>query len=253
MAAGLRLLVGALGIGFAAAATAADDEAPAGNFDLEGTWFVLVHYRDANTANPELWRWEDRVWIFDRTGEPGRGLRWVEYPIVVFSDKEGRFETRDKQSGSRVLHAWEPNPGQRAEIRRGLAVNSRGRAVKTLDGSDAEGWRTDFRLRSTGSATLGYVENWSVEGLPDRPVFTQTDVLGSESDQTLEGVTRYTTEALEPAGQDGVELRGRFERDGTRTGRFRLIPAGDIGKVPDRSKKEKRRRRDRLRGWAEDG
>ena len=30
-------------------------------FDVQGTWFVLVHYRDSRTASPDADRWEDLV------------------------------------------------------------------------------------------------------------------------------------------------------------------------------------------------
>ena len=33
----------------------------AGAVELEGTWHVLVHYTDDNTANPDQPRWEDRL------------------------------------------------------------------------------------------------------------------------------------------------------------------------------------------------
>ena len=35
---------------------------------LEGTWFVLIHYQDPGSANPEAFRWSDKVWDFARKG-----------------------------------------------------------------------------------------------------------------------------------------------------------------------------------------
>src|SRR5690606_20159834 len=37
--------------------------------ELEGTWYVLVHYQDADAHDPQAWRWEDRVWRFAREGD----------------------------------------------------------------------------------------------------------------------------------------------------------------------------------------
>ena len=62
--------------------------AGASQVDLIGSWFVLIHYRDSATADPDADRWEDKVWTFEREGSR---LRWIEYPIVVFEENEGRF------------------------------------------------------------------------------------------------------------------------------------------------------------------
>ena len=82
----LRALAAALFVGLAPAAASAE-------LDLEGTWHVLVHYRDAKTANADTERWEDRLWVFEAAGDR---LRWTEFPIVVFDDESGRFERREE-------------------------------------------------------------------------------------------------------------------------------------------------------------
>ena len=81
--------------------------------DLPGTWYVLVHYKDDQSHDKDAMHWDDRVWAFEREGEK---LRWTEYAIVVFDDRTGRFE-RTRAGMVRVLHAWEPNPLQRKQIR----------------------------------------------------------------------------------------------------------------------------------------
>ena len=63
--------------------------------ELEGTWYVLVHYRDTSSANPGAVRWEDRVWHFQRDGAR---LLWTDYELVSFVDSRGRFE-RDRKVG----------------------------------------------------------------------------------------------------------------------------------------------------------
>ena len=60
----------------------------------------------------------------------GSRLRWTEYPMVIFGDGTGRFESLGTNRASRVLQHWEPNKAQRAEIASGLQVNSRGSKSK---------------------------------------------------------------------------------------------------------------------------
>jgi hypothetical protein len=194
--------------------------------DLEGTWYVLVHYRDDHAGDPDQERWDDRVWVFERKG---RRLKWTEYPIVVFEDETGRFERRSTGQYSRILHHWEPDEGQRADIRDGLQVNSRGARTKTLRGSDADGWsssRSGGAASAASASVITYEEVWSVEGLPARPVFRRSDVLGGGRTDTMEGITEYATTEVE-----GDTLRGSFERDGSRHGTFRMTRSGEVGAV----------------------
>jgi hypothetical protein len=209
----------ALGLLVAGAALA---EPSAGAVQLIGTWHVLVHYTDDHSANPEAMRWEDRIWVFEPEGSR---LRWTDYPIVVFRDETGRFEGLGGNRASRVVHAWEPNPDQQAQIESGLEVNPRGKKSKTLRGSDAKGWRTTARATPASASVITYTENWSISGLPRLPVFERVDVLGSARTEGLDGVTRFTTTEVEPGGR---VLRGRFERDGSRHGTFRMTLAGPV-------------------------
>jgi hypothetical protein len=212
----LYLTAPALAVLFFAAQALASD-----GVDLIGTWHVLVHYRDDHSAHPDLERWDDRVWVFARSGSR---LRWTEYPIVVFSDSSGRFEKLGTSRASRVLHAWEPNGKQLAEIRSGLQYNTRGSKSKTLRGSDAEGWASQRRSGAVSASVITYTENWIIEGMPALPVFTRNDVMGSARTENVEGVTQYATLEVE-AGSD--VLRGSFERDGSRHGRFRMMRSGE--------------------------
>ena len=188
--------------------------------DLIGTWHVLVHYRDDHTVRPEQERWDDRVWVFERSGSR---LRWTEYPIVVFSDETGRFERRSTGQYARVLHAWEPNAKQLADIHSGLEYNTRGSKSKTLRGSDADGWASQRRSGAISASVITYTENWMIEGMPARPVFTRTDVMGSARTENVEGVTQYATDEVDAGGD---VLRGSFERDGSRHGTFRMMRSG---------------------------
>jgi murein DD-endopeptidase MepM/ murein hydrolase activator NlpD len=208
---------------------------PAAAVDLIGTWHVLVHYRDANAANPDLDRWEDKIWVFEPSGSR---IRWTEYPIVVFADETGRFERRDTGQYARVMHSWEPNAKQRAEIEAGLAYNSRGSKAKTLRGSNAKGWKSRGAMAAASASVITYSEEWSIEGMPARPVFLRTDILGSARAENVEGGTLYETSEV---SADGNEIRGRYDRDGSRLGTFRMLRAGAVAKVKDRTQEERQK------------
>ncbi len=206
---------------------------PAGAVDLEGTWYVLIHYTDSATANPEVTRWLDRIWEFEREGDR---LVWRDYPIVVFEDQSGRWEGR-----KRTLTAWEPNAAQWQEIAAGLQVNQRGSTRKVLFGSDDEGWSS----RSPGRRSLGvvsYEQHWSIENVRGLPVFTWRDSLGTAAEDGFDGITRFETEVVEG---DGNLLVGRYRRDESKRGTFRMIRAGSAtglrsgGKTPNQKAMER--------------
>jgi predicted secreted Zn-dependent protease len=74
--------------------------------------------------------------------------------------------------------------------------------------------------------------------MPARPVFTRTDVMGSARTENVEGVTRYATAGVDAGGD---VLRGSFERDGSRHGTFRMLRAGAVTVVKDRTQSERQR------------
>ena len=151
-------------------------------------------------------------------------MQWTEYRVVVFENRQGRFESTDGQRTARSLHFWEPNGEQLAQIDRGLLVNPRGARSKGMRGSPEKGYGSVAGLRSESVAVIGYSESWSVVGLPTRPVFTQEVVMGSGLTENMQGRTRYRAELV---SADGREVRGSFERDGTRHGSFVLRRAGE--------------------------
>jgi hypothetical protein len=202
---------------------------------IEGTWHVLVHYTDSATSKPEQERWEDRLWVIERKGER---LSWTEYPIVVFEDQTGRFERLGTNRASRVLHYWEPNEAQRAQIAAGLEFNTRGSKHKTLRGSDTKGWSSGGGAGYRSARFITYSETWSIEGLPDAPVFQRDDSLGGASAEEFSGLTRYETTGVEEGGN---VLVGRFDRDGTRTGSFRLTRSGVASTVKGSGKTQAER------------
>jgi len=214
------------------------EEKSGGNVDLLGTWYVLVYYTDDNTANPDRVRWEDHVWVFEKSGSR---IKWEQYPIVIFDDENGRFERRSTGQYARVLGAWEPSESQLSDIRDGLQVNDRGSKQKTLRGSDQSGWKTSSRNRPSSVSIVTYTENWTIEGLPESPVFERRDSMGGGLTDSLEGVTRFATTRVLPSGN---RLRGTFERDGTRHGTFRMMRSGPVGglKKAAKSQSEMQRR-----------
>lgn len=216
----LNALAAALALGVFPAAAAA--------VDLAGTWHVLVHYRDANTANPDALRWEDRVWEF---APRASRLEWTEFPIVIFDDDSGRFERREGTGQyARVLHAWEPSAAQLANLRGGLAVNDRGSQKKGLRRS-GDAWRSGERASPTSASEITYQESWSIEDPDGLPVFTQVDRLGSESAESLEGRTQLRTLEVREGGD---LLVGSFDRDGTRVGTFQMRRCGPRKELPKR-------------------
>jgi len=213
----LVLLAGVLLLGAATPAAA--------QLDLAGTWHVLVHYTDQNTNNPDILRWDDRVWEFEHKRNR---LAWIEYPIVVFGDETGRFERRATGQHARVLGAWEPNDGQLADIRSGLKINTRGVTEKLLRGSDDQGWSTSGRARRGSASVITFEKSWRIEDPTGLPRFIQEDTLGGAGGTEAEGATRYETTEVEP---DGSVLRGSFDRDGTRRGTFVMRRSAATGRL----------------------
>ncbi len=199
--------------------------------DLMGTWHVLVHYKDKAAGNADAERWEDRIWEFRMEGER---LVWVEYPIVVFKDQEGRF---DNSMGrlSRVLTFWEPNGAQRRQIRDGLEINNRGSKKKTLRGTPATGWSSAKKRRGYASVSIvTFEETWTIEYDGELPAFIRDDVMGSGGTENMEGRTSYTTTAVE---KNGDLIRGTFDRDeGNRSGTFQMRRSGKVASVGNSGK-----------------
>ncbi|MBW2235763.1 MAG: hypothetical protein JRG85_10225 [Deltaproteobacteria bacterium] len=235
------LLHAVLGSFLLLAALPARADALRGDLDLRGTWYVLVHYKDSATNNPDFERWLDRIWVLE---ESGSRLKWIDYPIVVFGDDSGRFERSGGQY-ARILEFWEPSPKQLQQIQSGLEVNPRGSKTKTVRGSASEGWRSRSAIGGFSANTLTYTETWIIEGDGGLPVFRIEDSLGGARAESLDGVTEYRTTEILPGGD---ELRGTFNRDGTRIGTFRILRAGAVGDVQGSRSQEQMRRKWEIEG-----
>lgn len=203
--------------------------AAAAALDLEGTWYVLVHYKDDATNHPERERWEDRLWVFEPQGER---LKWTDYPIVVFEDEEGRFENLGTNRQRRVMHFWEPDEAQRAEIAEGLEFNSRGSRTKTLRPQGDGVWSSASPGGGYSSArVITYTETWTVRDPEGTPRFAWGASLGNAVSEDFEGRTVFETTGVRAGGD---VLVGRYERDGTRHGTFRAMRTGRAESVKTR-------------------
>jgi hypothetical protein len=186
-----------------------------------GAWHVLVHYEDAASAGAERERWEDRAWVFEREADR---LRWTEYPIVIFEDETGRFESDGANRASRTRNHWQPDEVQLADIKDGFAVNEQGVASVTLRISE-ESWVSGPKQAAPSASMILYDEGWRIDPAAEGPVFKREDALRSERAEDLTGVTIYTTRAIADGGR---LLRGDFERDGEQRGTFTMTRAAGV-------------------------
>jgi len=212
------------------------DSPEAGNGDaatleLEGTWYLLVHYRDREAPDPDAWLWLDKVWRFQ---EKGSRLKWSEFPIVIFRDEDSRFETLGSGRKTRVPGVWSPTPEQLTEIQEGPRVNARDALSKTLRGDPRRGYGSAGAMRTGSASVIGFTQRWEIRDLDGLPVFLRADEMGSARTESLQGETSYETTELRDGGN---ELVGRFERDGVLHGSFRLIRAGEVRILGAKSKR----------------
>ena len=184
-------------------------------FEVEGAWFVVAHFTDSSTNNPDSTRWVDEVWTFEKKGSR---LSWTKYPYVIFDDTSGRFETLGRNPRSRVLAGWEPNEGQLQQILKGPRVNSRGSKTKSLRGSNGKGWKSASRMQVASATTVGYQENWAISNLTGGlPLFSREDMIGIGASGQAEGSTTFQVTSLTPRPS------GLYQRDGIKQGTFFMI------------------------------
>jgi hypothetical protein len=217
-----------LGEGAAATGEVAPGEGPVGTpsaaqsesaerFEPEGAWYILIHYRDTAAGSPvDTPLWDERIWTFERKGAQ---LRWTEHPFAIFERRTGRFEELGGARSARTLGFWEPDEAQRAQIDLGLASRMEGSRSKSLRGSREAGYRSTGGIRVQSTSVIGYSEIWSIADLELLPVFSFDARMGSGRTEDMEGRTAYRVTEIEPGGR---QLVGRYERDGTRHGTFRM-------------------------------
>ncbi len=96
---------------------------------------------------------------------------------------------------------------------------------------------------------ITYEEKWSIDGA-EKPVFTRADVLGSAGADDAEGRTIWSPETVE---RGGAELRGQYDRDGTRLGTFILWRIGDVKSLSTDGPTPNEKRRDVFEQDVRDG
>lgn len=192
-------------------------------FDLQGTWYVLVHDEENGVQG-----WEDKVWTFEPRGSR---LVWTEYPVVSLRDDRGRFETLASGRRVRAPGHWMPNAAQRTEIENGPGVVARWARSKTLRGDPEHGYQSRGAANRDSASVIGYSERWEISGLRAMPRFRRVDEMSGARSVSLDGVTEYR--AATPGGD---RISGDFERDGARRGSFSMqrvasvrLVAGDEG------------------------
>jgi len=227
----VALLIACWSVVVSPALGAASDEDPA--FDLLGTWYVLIHYRDEASDRPGVQLWDDRIWIFE---EAGTRLKWTEYSVVAFEDSSQRFARMQSGRMARVEGAWEPSPRQRVEIAEGVEVSARSARSKLLRGSVARGFRSSGGIRTESTSVIGFSESWEIRDLDSLPLFRRDDVMDSSRTEELEGSRSYQSRRRLP---DGNGLEGDYDRDGSKRGSFRMLRAGEV-LVRGEGKKSKR-------------
>lgn len=188
--------------------------------DLEGSWHVLIHYTDRASQRPDQPQWDDRLWTFEREGDR---LRWHEYPIVVFGDRSGRYESLSSEV--RSLGFWEPDRGQEREIEAGLEVSPRGATKRTLRRTKA-GWSSAARSAAEAADVVVWQSIWEIGLEGDAPRFAVRDSLGNAVVEAIRGTTLYAGDVVRA---DGRRVEGRYERDGQRSGSFRMTRTGVPG------------------------
>lgn len=192
-------------------------------FELLGTWYIVVHYRDASAAPAGREFWEDKVWTFAYRGSR---LQWSEYSAVSFNDDRGRHE---RLTGGRTIRssgAWRPSPAQLEEIAAGLSVNPQSLRSKSLRGDPADGFRSTGSIHSTSASVIGYSETWEIEDPGKQPVFRRVDEMSSGRSLAIKGITEYRSAAGSTLALG--KLSGSFSRDGAQTGSFVMLRSGPL-------------------------
>ncbi len=202
-------------------------------FDLLGTWYVIVHYRDSSAQPPEAQDWEDKVWSFESRGSR---LLWTEYRVVLFDDQRGRFETLASGRTIRSSGAWQPSTRQLEEIEKGLTVNPQWARSKSLRGDPERGYQSGGTPNRESASIIGYSETWEIRDPAGQPVFRRSDEMSSGRSLALDGQTEYRS-SLRDRGPDS--LTGSFSRDRIQTGSFVMIRSGPIEFATQKGEQDK--------------
>ena len=178
-----------------------------------------------HAKNAEAKRWEDRVWVFEKTGDrlaldrlSDRRVRRRDRPLRAPSAATARAAC--SPTGRRTRRSRPSSPagldGQlaRLEVRRRCAAATRRAGSRASTAAAAPVDRSSPTRRPGASRAC-----------PTSRVFTRRTRWAAAAREDVEGRTLYKTTTVEAGGN---VLRGSFDRDGTRKGTFRLTRGGAV-------------------------
>jgi hypothetical protein len=207
----------ALGLSLALAASVARaDDADFSKADLNGSWYVLIHYTDAGAENKDAKRFKDFAWTIEQTANT---ITWEYYPFVFF----GEDAELVRRQAMKDATPWEPSASEWAGVRVALDVSSRAMQRKRMTGSPAEGFKSLAPLGSGGLNTMSFSRNWDVTFKPDRVSIVIVDALSGSGG--LEGMEEAITyEITERVAPD--EYRGTYA-EGDKRGTLRMVRSAE--------------------------
>jgi hypothetical protein len=179
--------------------------------DLSGDWYVLIHYKDDDSADKSITKFLDLAWSIEQTANT---MTWEEFPYVMFSGDTDLY----RRHAMKEHLPWEPDESGWKRIRESFGVSSRAMKRKRLTGSVGEGYESLPPLTTGGFNTMTFTQSWRVRFAKERIRIEIVDSLGGVGFEEMEGATVY--EITERKAPD--ELRGRYDRD-TRHGTFRMV------------------------------
>lgn len=207
----------ALGLAFSLLALRAP--AAEGDFakaDLNGSWYVLIHYTDASSENKDAKRFKDFAWTIEQTANT---ITWEYYPFVFF----GEDSEIVRRQAMKDATPWEPSASEWAAVRVAVDVSSRALQRKRMTGSMADGFKSLAPLASGGLNTMSFNRNWDVTFKPDRISIVIVDSLSGSGG--LEGMEEAITyEINERVSAD--EYRGTYS-EGDKRGTLRMVKSAE--------------------------
>jgi hypothetical protein len=208
--------MGALAVAGVARAQADAPPVDLTKVDLNGSWYVLIHYKDSQSEDKSITKFKDFVWTIEQTANT---LTWEQYPYVIFSE-DAEVVRRQAMRGHT---AWEPDEAQWAQLKLAVDVSSRALTRKRMTGSVEKGWKSLAPLGSGGLNTMSFTRNWDVGFKPDKISIVIVDSLSGATG--LGGIEESTTFEVTQRVSPG-ELRGTYE-EGTKRGTFRMVRSAE--------------------------
>lgn len=183
------------------------------NADLNGHWYILVHYKDDRSEDKSITKFRDAVWSIKQDENK---VKINSYPYVFFS--EGDELIRRNNMMNHV--AWSPDERIWGEIREFVRVSDRGSKVKTLKGGEAQVFESNpGGGGGFGMNTLTFTQNWKLTFAPDSIRVDITDSLSGSGG--LAGMDETITYLITERVSDD-EFRGKYD-DPTRHGKMWMV------------------------------